>query len=116
MLFVRYPYVRWLIAVLGLIELGIGVGLRPQGPALIGVILVLVLTFLAWICPPGVYAWLITPTCPQCGGRLRWSVVQPEAHDPYVEEVRVACTRCGWGRVEFRNRVGPLAAGPTYPE
>lgn len=116
MLFIRYPYVRWFIALLGLIWLGIWIGFQPQGPALIGVILALVMTALAWINPPGVYGWLITPTCLQCGGRLRWSIIQPDDHDPYVEEIRVVCTRCGWHRVEFRNVVGPLTAGLTYPE
>lgn len=116
MLFIRYRYVRVFIALLALAWLGVWIGLRPQGPGLIGVILALILTALSWIHPPGVYAWLITPTCPQCGGRLRWSIVQPDDHDPYVEEVRVACPRCGWGQVEFRNFVGPLAAGPAYPE
>ncbi len=116
MLFIRYPYVRWFIALLALIWLGIWIGLRPQGPALIGVILALVMTALAWINPPGVYSWLITPTCPQCGGRLRWSAIQPDDHDPYVEELQVTCTRCGWNRVEFRNLAGPLTAGPAYSE
>ncbi len=116
MLFIRYPYVRWFIAVLALIWVGIGIGLQPQGPAQIGVILALAATVLAWIHPPGIYAWLITPTCPQCGGRIRWAILQPEEHDPYVEEIRVACAHCGWSRTEFRNRVGPLTAGPTYPE
>ncbi|GBD09726.1 hypothetical protein HRbin22_01986 [Candidatus Thermoflexus japonica] len=116
MLFIRYRYVRWFIAMLALIWAGIWIGARPQGPALIGVVLALVMTALAWINPPGVYSWLITPTCPQCGGRLRWSILQPDDHDPYVEEIRVACTRCDWSRTEFRNLVGPLTAGPTYPE
>ncbi|MCS7251381.1 MAG: zinc ribbon domain-containing protein [Anaerolineae bacterium] len=116
MLFIPYPYVRWWMALLILIWLGIWVGLRPQGPALIGVILALVITALSWINPPGVYSWLITPTCPQCRGQLRWSIIQPDDHDPYVEEVRVVCTHCGWGRMEFRNLVGPLTAGPAYPE
>ncbi len=116
MLFIRYPYVRWFMALLALIWLGLWIGLRLQGPARIGVILALVMTVLAWINPPGVYSWLITPTCPQCGGRLRWSVIQPDDHDPYAEEIRVACARCNWSQTEFRNLVGPLTAGPTYSE
>jgi hypothetical protein len=116
MLFIRYRYVRVFIAFLALLWLGIWLALRPQGPALIGIGLALIMTGLALIVPPGVYAWLITPTCPQCGGQLRWAAVQPDDHDPYVEELRVACTRCGWSRVEFRNLVSPLVAGPAYPE
>ncbi|MBO9362558.1 MAG: zinc ribbon domain-containing protein [Thermoflexus sp.] len=116
MLFIRYRYVRLFIAFLALLWLGVWLGLRPQGAALVGVWLALVMTGLSLIVPPGVYAWLITPACPQCGGRLRWMAVQPDDHDPYLEELRVACTQCGWSRVEFRNRVGPLVARPTYPE
>ncbi|RMF26758.1 MAG: hypothetical protein D6759_19005 [Chloroflexi bacterium] len=106
-----YRLVRWLILAIGALIIVALLVLRPQDGALVGLVLLLILTGLSAIYPPGLYAWLVHGTCPQCGGRVSWRVDQlPE---PYEEHISVRCTRCDWKRAEF-DWVPP-GKSPTTP-
>jgi hypothetical protein len=97
---IRYDRVRWVITVLTLLFIILFALLRPTGGALILFALLLYLSLGALVSPPGMYVWLIKPTCPDCGGRVEWTVEQGRTN-PYVESLVVHCTECDQRRVEF---------------
>jgi hypothetical protein len=96
----RYDLTRWVIATLTLFIAVLFAVLRPTGGALVLFVLLLLTSVGAIAAPPGIYVWLVAPTCPGCGKRVEWAVEQGRTN-PYQEQLVVSCQNCDWERTEF---------------
>ena len=96
----RYDLVRWVIAVLTLILIVLAIILGLTGGASILYVLLLLASAGAVVYPPGVYAWLLKPICPDCRGRVTWAIEQG-SKNPYIEELVIRCPGCDKEKIEF---------------
>lgn len=96
----RYGQTRWVIAVLTLLLIILYAILRPTGGASILFILLLLTSAGAVVLPPGIYVWLLKPICPDCRGRVSWTIEQG-SKNPYWERLVVRCPKCDREKVEF---------------
>ena len=103
MIRLAYSWVRRVIAVLSLLLLVAAIVAQPTGGGLVLTVLLLLLSFGAAVYPPGIYIWLFTPVCPECGEPVDWKI-QQGSQNPYLERLVVRCPRCGKEKVEFSYR------------
>jgi len=96
----RYDLTRWVIAVLTLILIVLFGVLRPTGGALVFYVLLLLASAGAIAAPPGIFLWLLSPICPECGKRVEWAVEQGSVN-PYQERLVIRCPGCDREKVEF---------------
>ena len=63
--------------------------------------LLIILTLMSYIIPPGIYGWLLHPVCPNCRQSVEWDAVQP-AGRPHREQIILRCPGCSKARVEWQ--------------
>lgn len=97
---IRYDLARWVIAVLTLLLVILFILLRPTGGASVVLLLLLLASAGAIVYPPGIYFWLLRPTCPECQGQVAWHIKQG-SQNPYRETLIVRCPDCAKEKVEF---------------
>ena len=99
MLGIRYTYVRSVLAVFALALLAAAIFLAKDTASFFVLMVLLVITAMSWINPPGVYGWLVQGTCPYCHGHVVWEVRQEP--EPYHEVIIARCEDCGRTKTEF---------------
>jgi hypothetical protein len=101
---IRYDLVR-LTIMCGLVALVAALYFVPSHSVgvIVGLAFLAVLTGMAAIIPPGIYGWLIRPTCSNCRGRVEWAAVNPPG-EPYNEQIVRTCRQCETSTVEWEYR------------
>jgi hypothetical protein len=101
---IRYDFVRLAILFgLGALIVVLYLFLPHSVGVIMGLAFLAVLTGVAAIIPPGIYGWLIRPTCPNCRGRVEWAAVNPPG-EPYNEQIVRTCRQCELSTVEWSYR------------
>jgi len=98
-----YYQVRWFV---GFITVVIAVLLRLlplESGGLVGFILLLLASAASTVYPPGIYAWLVRATCPECGRKAEW-FIESDVQSPYQEVMGVRCRECDFEKIEFEYR------------
>ena len=99
MLGVRYNYVRSILAIITVALLAAGVFLARDAVSFFLLMVLVVISAMSWINPPGVYGWLVQGVCPFCHGHVVWEIQQEP--EPYNEVITARCEDCGRRKVEF---------------
>jgi len=100
---IRSDYVRWVILAIAILIAAIWHQFSPHVGVRAFLGFLLVLTAMSWIVPPGIYGWLVRPTCPTCGARVEWTAVQPNGR-PYDEQIVIRCHGCNQSKIEWEYR------------
>ncbi len=97
-----YRYVRWAIVVVAAVIVVVWYLFAFFHPGLIILLAVLlILTAMSWIVPPGIYPWLVRGVCPTCGKTVEWAATHADGK-AYQEQIVVRCPGCNKQQVEWR--------------
>jgi hypothetical protein len=101
----RYSSVRRVILIIGAaIAIFLYLSLPPL-PVQFALYVLLILTAMAWVVPPGIYGWLMRAICPSCHHLVEWDAVQPDG-EPYREQIVRRCPDCGKSMIEWQYAPG----------